>query len=272
VKGVDSDTVLYEVDDDGVLLLTLNRPDRNNSWTRELEMALHDLLEQAAEADDVRAIVITGAGKAFCPGLDMEELERVSRPGEGIDNTGRRAVQLPAFVPKPVIAAINGACAGLGFITALSSDIRIAALDAKLTTSFARRGLPAEEASAWFLPRIVGHAVALDLLLSARVVTGEEAAAIGLVHRAVPRDEVVPVALAYARDLARNCSPLSMALAKRQVYADWERSMRESRQDAMRLVAEHKPHPDRSEGVRSFVERRPPAFLPFTEPFESEPR
>ena len=181
-------------------------------------------------------------------------------------------MQLPAFVPKPVIAAINGACAGLGFITALSSDIRIAALDAKMTTSFARRALPAEEAAAWLLPRIVGHAVALDLLLSARVVTGEEAAAIGLVHQAVPRDEVLPVALAYARDVARNCSPLSMALAKRQVYADWERSMWESRKDAMRLVAEHKSHPDRAEGVRSFVERRPPAFQPFTEPFESEPR
>ena len=94
LSGVDSDTVLHEVDDDGVLLLTLNRPDRNNSWNRELEMALHDLLEQAAEADDVRAIVITGAGKAFCPGLDMDELERVSRPGEGVDNTGRRVVQL----------------------------------------------------------------------------------------------------------------------------------------------------------------------------------
>ena len=115
MKGVDSDTVLHEVDDDGVLLLTLNRPDHNNSWTRELETALHDLLEQAAESDEVRAVVITGAGKTFCPGLDMEELERVSRPGEGFDNTGRRPVQLPALVPKPVIAAINGACAGLGF-------------------------------------------------------------------------------------------------------------------------------------------------------------
>src|SRR5437879_4569115 len=272
MKGVDSQTVLHEVDDDGVLTLTLNRPEANNSWTRELETALHDLLEQAAEADDVRAIVITGAGKAFCPGLDIAELERLSEHGQGMDNTGRRPVQLPAMVPKPVIAAINGACAGLGFLTALTSDIRIAALDAKLTTSFARRGLPAEEASAWFLPRIVGHAVPLDLLLSARVVTGEEALAIGLVHQAVPREDVLPVALAYARDVARNCSPLSMAMAKRQIYDDWERSMREGRTAAWRLVATTRDHPDRLEGVRSFRERRAPAFLPFTDPFESEMR
>lgn len=264
MKGVESTTVLHDVDADGVLTLTLNRPEANNSWTRELEFALHDLLEQAVESDAVRAIVITGAGKAFCPGLDIGELERLSTGG-AMDTSGRRPVQLPALIPKPVIAAINGACAGLGFITALASDIRIAAVDAKLTTSFARRGLPAEEAAAWFLPRIVGHANALDLLLSARVLTGEEAERIGLVHRAVPREEVLAVAQAYARDLACNCSPLSMALAKQQVYADWDRSMQDSRSAAWGLVVEHRDHTDRLEGVRSFVERRPPAFAPFHE-------
>ena len=271
MKGVDSDTVLHDVAD-GVLTLTFNRPDSNNSWTREMETALHDLFEQAAESDEVRAIVLTGAGKAFSPGLDMAELERVSRPGEVFDNTGRRPISLPAMVPKPVVCAINGACAGLGFMTALMCDIRIAAVDAKMTTSFTRRGLPAEEGSAWMLPRIVGHAVALDLLLSARVVLGEEAVAIGLVHRAVPRDELLPVALAYAHDLAANCSPVSMALAKHQVYLDWERSLAESRDHAWRLVQEFKPHPDRGEGVRSFVERRPPAFQPLVQPIGSEIR
>jgi enoyl-CoA hydratase/carnithine racemase len=269
VKGVDSTTVLHEVDDVGVLTLTLNRPERSNAWNRELETAFHDLLEQAAESDEVRAIVLTGAGRAFCPGLDAEELDRVSQPGQSFDRAGRRPVQLPSFVPKPIVAAINGGCAGLGLITALHADIRFAADDAKITTAFARRGLPAEEAVSWILPRIVGHAVALDLLLSGRVVRGSEAAAMGLVHRALPGDELLPAATAYARDLAQHCSPLAMATAKRQVYLDWERSLPDSRREARRLVGVVKRRSnDFREGVRSFVERRPPTFEPLIEPID----
>jgi enoyl-CoA hydratase/carnithine racemase len=271
MKGVDSTTVLHELDEVGVLTLTLNRPDRNNAWNRELEGALHDLFEQAAESHAVRAIVLTGAGKAFCPGLDTEELDRVSRPGESFDHDGRRPVLLPSYVPKPIIVAINGACAGLGLLTALYSDIRFAAADAKITTAFARRGLPAEEAVAWILPRIVGHAVALDLLLSGRVVTGAEAQALGLVHRALPREDVLAAALDYARDLATNCSPLSMATAKQQVYLDWERSLAESRLHSRRLVGQLKERSgDFREGVRSFVERRPATFEPLVQPIDHD--
>ncbi len=263
MKGVDSTTVLHEVDDVGVLTLTLNRPERSNAWNPELEAAFHDLLEQAAESDEVRAIVLTGAGRSFCPGLDAEELDRVSQPGQSFHREGRRPVQLPGHVPKPIVVAINGGCAGLGLITALFADIRFAAADAKITTAFARRGLPAEEAVSWILPRIVGHAVALDLLLSGRVVRGTEAAAIGLVHRALPRDQLLPAATEYARDLAQHCSPLAMATAKRQVYRDWERSLAESRSDARRLVAVLKQGSgDFREGVRSFVEQRSPTFEP----------
>lgn len=269
MKGVESTTVLHEIDDVGVLTLTLNRPERSNAWNRELETAFHDLLEQAAESDEVRAIVLTGAGRAFCPGLDAEELDRVSQPGQSFDRAGRRPVQLPSFVPKPIVAAINGGCAGLGLITALHADIRFAADDAKITTAFARRGLPAEEAVSWILPRIVGHAVALDLLLSGRVVRGSEAAAIGLVHRALPGDELLPAATAYARDLAQHCSPLAMATAKRQVYLDWESSLLESRREARRLVGVVKRRSgDFREGVRSFVERRPPTFEPLFAPID----
>jgi enoyl-CoA hydratase/carnithine racemase len=269
VKGVESTTVLHEIDDVGVLTLSLNRPERSNAWNRELETAFHDLLEQAAESDEVRAIVLTGAGRAFCPGLDAEELDRVTQPGQSFDRAGRRPVQLPSFVPKPIVAAINGGCAGLGLITALHADIRFAADDAKITTAFARRGLPAEEAVSWILPRIVGHAVALDLLLSGRVVRGSEAAAIGLVHRALPGDELLPAATAYARDLAQHCSPLAMATAKRQVYLDWESSLLESRSEARRLVGVVKRRSgDFREGVRSFVERRPPTFDPLFEPID----
>jgi enoyl-CoA hydratase/carnithine racemase len=171
---------------------------------------------------------------------------------------------LPSLVPKPVVCAINGACAGLGLVTALFSDVRFAAEDAKITTAFARRGLPAEEAVAWILPRIVGHAAALDLLLSGRVVRGAEAETLGLVQRAVPSDALLPVALDYARDLAHNCSPLAMATAKRQVYRDWERSLVEGRADARRLVGLVKATSgDFAEGVRSFVEKRRPRFEPF---------
>jgi enoyl-CoA hydratase/carnithine racemase len=266
MDGVESTTVLHELDKHGVVTLTLNRPERNNGWTRELEDALFDLLAQASESKDVRAIVITGAGRSFCPGLDAEVLDRVSRPGQQFDDAARRRLTLPTFVPKPIVCAINGGCAGLGLVTALMSDIRFAADDAKITTAFTRRGLPAEEAVSWMLARIVGHAVALDLLLSSRVVGGDEAADIGLVHKAFPRNELVPAALEYAHDLAANCSPLAMATAKRQVYLDWMRSMEDSRRDARRHVASLREQSgDFREGVRSFVERRPAGFEPLSQ-------
>jgi len=170
---------------------------------------------------------------------------------------------LPSLVPKPVVCAINGACAGLGLITALLSDVRFAARDAKITTAFVRRGLPAEEAVSWILPRVVGHAVALDLLLSGRVVLGDEAAELGLVHRALPRDELLLAAQAYARDIAENCSPIAMAAAKAQVYRDWTRALYDSRLESRRRVAElKKASSDFREGVESFVEKRPARFEP----------
>jgi enoyl-CoA hydratase/carnithine racemase len=149
------------------------------------------------------------------------------------------------------------------------SDVRFAADGAKMTTAFARRGLPAEEAVAWILPRIVGHAVALDLLLSGRVVLGSEAAEIGLVHRAYAVDDLLPAAHAYARDMAEHCSPLAMATAKRQLYLDWERGFVESRTESRRLVGQLKGRSsDFREGVRSFVEKRDPVFEALAEPID----
>jgi enoyl-CoA hydratase/carnithine racemase len=269
MKGTDSTTVLFEIDDAGVLTLTLHRPERHNAWNRELELTLHDLLGQAAESEDVRAVVLTGSGRSFSPGLDFDELDRVSQPTGRYEQEGRRPLQLPCVVPKPIVCAINGSCAGLGLVTALACDIRFAAEDAKITTAFARRGLPAEEAVSWMLPRIVGHAVALDLLLSGRVVLGAEAAALGLVHRALPRDELLPAAREYARDLAVHCSPLAMATAKRQVYLDWERSLADSRREATRLVGVLKRAGDFREGVRSYVEHRPAVFDALSEPLDT---
>ncbi len=261
MKGVDSTTVLTDLDQAGVLTLTLHRPDRNNAWNLEMEFALHELLEQASESEEVRAIVITGSGRSFCPGLDAQDLDRVSKPGQSMDQRGRRPMTVTALVPKPVVCAINGACAGLGLITALMSDVRFAAPEAKLTTAFARRGLPAEEAVSWILPRIVGHAAALDLLLSSRVVLGTEAADIGLVHRCLPLDHLLVAAQDYARDIALHCSPLAVATAKAQVYRDWQRSLAESRLESRGLVGQlKKESSDFREGVQSFVDKRPARF------------
>jgi enoyl-CoA hydratase/carnithine racemase len=269
--GVESSTVLRELDADGLLTLTLNRPERHNAWNLEMEATLHDLLEDASADPDVRVILLTGAGQSFCPGLDSEDLDRASQPGQSIDHPARRPVVLPALVAKPVVCAINGACAGLGLITALASDVRFAAAEAKITTAFARRGLPAEQAISWLLPRIVGHASALDLLLSSRVVLGSEAAQLGLVHRSVPGDELLTVARAYAGEMAANCSPIAMATAKRQVYRDWERAMADSYSDALQLVgALRDVSPDFREGVRSFVEKRAARFAPFGAPVDHE--
>jgi Enoyl-CoA hydratase/isomerase len=139
MRGVESTTVLHELDASGVLTLTLNRPERHNAWTRELEDALFDLLEQAGESPKVRAVVVTGAGRAFCPGLDSGELDRGSQPGQAYDNRDRRKLTLPALVAKPVVCAINGACAGLGLVLALVSDVRFAVAEPRSSSRWLAR-------------------------------------------------------------------------------------------------------------------------------------
>src|SRR5436190_1806261 len=160
------------------------------------------------------------------------------------------------------ILTLNGPCAGIGLVQALMCDIRFAAEGAKLTTAFSRRGLVAEHGISWILPRLVGPARALDLLLSGRVVLAEEAAALGVVNRVLAPDELLDHSLAYAKDLAANCSPASMAAMKRQVYADLERGLEPALSEANRLMADSLVAPDFKEGVASFVERREPRFAP----------
>jgi enoyl-CoA hydratase/carnithine racemase len=267
-----SEVVLREIEDD-VALLTLNRPDRLNAWTPELQTLYFDLLEDCAAREDVRAIVVTGAGRGFCAGADMQHLQAVSsgdvdrsQEAGGATTNGdapdTRPVAFPLSIPKPVIAAINGPCAGIGLVLAVMCDLRFAAADAKITTAFARRGLVAEHGISWMLPRLMGPARALDLLLSSRIVLGAEAAELGLVNLAVEDGHVVDHALTYARELARECSPASMAAMKRQVYADYDRTLAETVQDANRLMLESFTAPDFAEGVQSFLERRSPNFAP----------
>ena len=260
-----SDVVLFEVRD-RVALLTLNRPDRLNAWTPELQTRYFDLLEECAEREDVRAIVVTGAGRGFCAGADMEGLQQLAG-GDAEQATSRqdpRPVSYALSVPKPVIAAINGACAGIGLVHAVMCDLRFAAAHAKFTTAFSRRGLVAEYGISWMLARLVGPARALDLLLSSRIVLGEEAAELGLVNRSLDGDRLLEETLSYARMLAEECSPASMAAMKRQVYGDYERTLGESVEEAHRLMAESFRGSDFGEGVRSFLERRTPEFPPLT--------
>jgi enoyl-CoA hydratase/carnithine racemase len=261
-----ADTVLREVRDDGVALLTLNRPDRLNAWTYGMQIALFDLLQTCADDERVRVIVVTGAGRGFCPGADMNDLSALSSDDSAVEaranRTDTRPITFAMSIPKPVIAAINGPCAGLGLAFALTCDIRFCAENAKLTTAFSRRGLIAEHGTSWILPRLVGPARALDLLISARVLRGAEAAELGLVNRAVEDELVLEVALEYARDVAANVSPTSMATIKRQVYEALTTPLGDALEHANALMLESFSKQDFAEGVQSFVEKRPPAFPP----------
>ena len=258
-----SETVLMNVEE-GVAVLTLNRPDRLNAWTAEMERTYFGLLDDCGASEDVRAIVVTGAGRGFCAGADMEELQSIGQGGLEAAGERRdfRPQTFPLTVPKPIIAAINGPVAGIGLVQALMCDIRFAAAGAKITTAFARRGLVAEHGMSWVLPRLVGPARALDLLFSGRVVLAEEAAELGLVNRVLAPEELLDATVAYARDLATNSSPASMAAMKKQVYGDLERGLAPSLDDANRLMIESLQAPDFIEGVTSFVEKREPNFAP----------
>jgi enoyl-CoA hydratase/carnithine racemase len=250
---------------DGVALLTLNRPDRLNAWTAEMERVYFGMLEECAQAEEVRVIVVTGAGRGFCAGADMHDLQALGDGQVDVDAEAvleRRPQTFPLSIGKPIIAAINGACAGIGLVQALMCDVRFAADGAKLTTAFARRGLVAEHGISWILPRLVGPAQALDLLLSGRVVLAEEAQALGLVNHVLAPETLLEGTLDYARDLVVNCSPASMATIKRQVYADLDRGLPDALAAADELMLESFTAPDFVEGVTSFLERRDPRFAP----------
>ncbi|MEO3858599.1 enoyl-CoA hydratase [Acrocarpospora sp. B8E8] len=250
---------------DGVLVLTFNRPERLNAWTDEMGRRYFDLLEEAEQDPDVRVIVVTGAGKGFCAGADFQTLTAI-QTGEYTGEPDKRPNTHPVSINKPIIAAVNGACAGLGMVHALVCDLVFTAADAKWTTAFTRRGLIAEYGMAWVLPKLIGQARALDVLMSGRTFTGVEAAHMGLALRAIPGEQLLAETLAYARDLATNCSPASMAVIKRQVWGDWDKGLEDSRDAAERLMLESFSRPDFTEGVASFLERRPPEFPPLTAP------
>ena len=256
-----SDELVLLRTDGAVAVLTLNRPDRLNAWTAPLEARYLALLDRLDDDPAVRAVVVTGAGRGYSAGTDVAELRDVGVAGtRPLEELQSRAVVRTYAFRKPVIAAINGPCAGFGLAQALACDLRFAAEGAKLTTAYARRGLVAEDGTSWLLPRLVGPARALDLLLSARVVLAEEALALGLVNGVYPPDAVVGEAVAYAAMLAEHCSPAAMAAIKDQVHRHPGGELATALDESARLVQGTLGTRDFREGIASFVEHRAPHF------------
>ena len=261
----DPDLVLLDVAAPGVGVVTLNKPDRLNAWSAAMSAAFFTRLEEARTRDDVRVVVVTGAGRGFCPGADMDALNQIrANPSAGAGAaTGAGRFSDMLTYPKPIIAAVNGAVAGVGLVMALFCDLRFAASGVKFTTAFSRRGLIAEYGSSWALPRLIGNARALDLLLSGRVFTAEEAERLGVINGVVAPDELMSHVLAYAQDLADNCCPTSWAVMKKQVYGDWETDADAATTAAIRLMNESLVRDDFQEGVQSYLDKRAPKFSPY---------
>jgi enoyl-CoA hydratase/carnithine racemase len=262
--------------DRGVALLTLNRPDRLNAWTARMEYEYRAALAEADTDPEVRAVVITGSGRGFCAGADTEALKGIvetgkygagsgqplPQPGAGVHKDFDHGFSFPLALTKPVIAAVNGPAAGVGFVVMCFADIRFAAAGAKLTTSFARLGLPAEHGVSWMLSRLIGPARAADLLFSSRVVLAEEALEIGLVNRVLPADELLDATLHYARQIATEISPWSLRTIKRQLALDLDRDLDASASEAEVRMRESFDQPDFTEGVAALREKRLPRFAP----------
>ncbi|WP_018640304.1 enoyl-CoA hydratase-related protein [Parafrankia elaeagni] len=255
----DDSEILTEVRD-GIAVITFNRPKARNAITATMALAYARALRAADDDPQVRAIVVTGAGPGFCSGADLEVLRGGAETIKKFVPARDDLPSLTLRLRKPVIAAINGAAVGIGFAYMLGSDIRIAAESAKLATAFSRLGLAAEYGVSWLLPRLIGLPAAMDLLLTGRTVSAEEAAQIGLVHRVVPDGAVLDAALAYAADLVTNCSPFSLATIKKQVYDDLDRSRDDALTDTLRQMDIAFEGPGLAEALTARAEKRPAVF------------
>ena len=267
--------ILYEVDEP-VALITMNRPERLNAFTRTMLAEIRHAVAAAERDPRVVGIILTGAGRGFCAGMDMAALDEISaaaslageedpalaaEPGDsamGADFSIAYTYLLA--VRKPVVAAINGPCAGLGFCFAVLSDMRFVERQAKFSTAFAGRGLVAEHGVSWLLPRLIGSSRALDILWSARRFDGVEAEKIGLADRLCETGGAVQAAREYIAELARTVSPASIMIIKQQVYRHLMVTLGPAMEETNRLMEESLARPDFREGVRSFLEQREPAF------------
>lgn len=266
--------ILYQVQDP-VAVITMNRPDRLNAFTNRMLAEIRHALAAAEQDPKVVGIVLTGAGRGFCAGMDMGALDSMAAGGGAREDLSHLAADPgdPAMgdqfgvafsyllsVRKPIIAAVNGACAGLGFVFALLADLRFVERQAKFTTAFAERGLIAEHGASWILPRLIGSGKALDLLWSARKFDGVEADRLGLAERLCETGTSLATAIAYIGDLSVKVSPTSLRVMKARVYRHLNMPLGDALRESNQWMDESLARDDFREGVRSFLERRPPAF------------
>jgi enoyl-CoA hydratase/carnithine racemase len=271
------ETILFDVQGP-VATITLNRPEKLNAISDRMSQELKHALADAERNESVVGIVITGAGRGFSAGADMNSLQQIQAAGDlgaarsaspfdraqpGDPSMGDEYGLVYAYlltVRKPIIAAINGPCAGLGFSLACFCDLRFMAENAIYVTSYSNRGLVAEHGTSWILPRLLGPSRALDILWSSRRLGAAEALSLGLANRVVPGEQLVETAQEYIRTLAATAAPFSLRSMKWQIYRHLMQPLGESMRETERMMAESIKRPDFKEGIASFLERRPPAF------------
>jgi enoyl-CoA hydratase/carnithine racemase len=262
---MDYEQILTEKSD-GVLTITLNRPERLNAWTAQMGQELRTAFDHADTDDEVRAIVVTGAGRGFCAGADLAsgadtfDYRKHKSPGPARDNGGEFTLRVFEST-KPVIAAINGPAVGVGATMTLPMDVRLAAEDARIGFVFARRGIIPEACSSWFLPRVVGISRAMEWVSTGRVFSAQEALDGGLVRSLHRKDELLDAARALAREIAENAAPVSVALARQLMWRmlGAEHPMLAHRADSRGMVARGQSA-DAVEGITAFLEKRPASF------------
>ena len=269
------ETIRYAVEDP-IATITLNRPDRLNALTGLMLAELQQAMKVAEEDERVVGILLTGAGRGFCAGADMERLQATSqgktrssvevkpteKPGD-FDMLGddyRLGHAYLMAVRKPIVAAINGPCAGLGFVIAMLCDIRFASDRALFTTAFAQRGLVAEHGISWLLPRLIGPANAMDILLTGRKFDGAEAERLGVVNRMIEHDRLLEHTRTYLATMATTTAPKSLQSMKHQVYKHLDVSLGDALRESLALMEQSLRHADFKEGVNSYLEKRPPRF------------
>jgi len=268
-------TLAYRLDGN-VAIITLNRPKQMNAWTGQMGIEIKHALAKAEDDLNVVGIVVTGEGKAFCAGADMADLMAISGQGEGTKSTGpsfeanpgdptmpavyRKTFSYLASIRKPIIAAVNGAVAGMALPFILFCDMRFFAKSGFVMSAFPQRGLVAEYGTSWILPRIVGIDKAFDILYSSRKIYGEEAKNLGLATRVYEDEALVQEAINYLQFLADKCSPESIRQIKAQVYKDLFRDPEEALDDSVKLMLASFSSSDMKEGVAAFMEKRTPKF------------
>lgn len=266
--------ITYQVEDP-VAIITMNRPDQLNAFTNRMLAEIRHALAAAESDERVVGIILTGAGRGFCAGMDMGSLDDLASgtgaaedlsdlkadPGDpALGENFQVTFSYLLSIRKPLLGAINGACAGLGFVFALLTDMRFIERQAKFSTAFSQRGLIAEHGASWILPRLIGSGRALDILWSSRKFDGEEADRLGLAERLCETGTSVTAAREFIEDLAANASPTSLRMIKAQVYRHLNMPLGEAMRESNAWMDESLKREDFQEGVKSFLEKRPPRF------------